>query len=140
MGTQLGMRAHLYYKVGGVSGGGAWVEATNVRDLDWNLETAETDVTTRGNNGWRATEPTLSEGTVEFEMVWDNVDPAFNAFRAAYFARSAIGLRVFDAEGQGLEADFKITNLSRSEPLEEAITASLTLKIAYSETPPTYVE
>lgn len=33
-----------------------------------NLEKGEADVTTRANNGWRATKGTLKEGSIEFEM------------------------------------------------------------------------
>lgn len=139
MGSQLGMKAKLYYKVGGIAGGGSWLELTNIRDVTFNLETDEADVTVRGNLGWRATEPTLSEGSVEFEMIWDSAHAGFQAVKDAYFNRAIIGFRVLDENGEGLEADYKITNLSRNEPLTEAITASVTAKIAYSANPPTWI-
>ncbi len=139
MAIKLGMDAKLYYKPGGQSGGGAWTTLTNVRDVTLNLETGEADVTTRANAGWRATVGTLKEASVEFEMVWDTADAGFTAIKNAFFNNEMIGLRVLDGDGgQGLQADFSITNFSRSEPLEEAITVSVTAKVTYSDTPPSW--
>jgi hypothetical protein len=143
MGVKLGMEAKLYYKSGGVGGAGSWNELTNVRDVTLNLETGEADASTRGNNGWRATVSTLKEGSIEFEMVWDTADAGFTAIRTAYFNNAGIGFRVLDGaspgDGQGLEADFMITNFSRSEPLEEVITVSVTAKPTYSDNPPSWI-
>jgi len=144
MAIKLGMHAKLYYKTGGVGGGGSWTELTNTKDVTLNLEAGEADVTTRANNGWRATVATLREGSVEWEMVWNTSDAGFTAIKNAYFNGTAIGLAVLDgditnAASQGLEADFSITNFSRSEPLDEAITVSVTAKPTYSVTAPAWV-
>lgn len=139
MAIKLGMEAKLYYKVGGQGGGGSWNELANTRDVTLNLETGEADVTTRANSGWRATVGTLKEASVEFEMVWDTADAGFTAIKNAFFNNEMIGLRVLDGDGgQGLQADFSITNFSRNEALEEAITVSVTAKVTYSDTPPTW--
>ena len=54
--------------------------------------------------------------------------------------RCGIGLQVLDgAAGSGLEADFSITNFSRSEQLEEALTVSVTAKVTYAGTAPTWI-
>jgi len=117
-----------------------WVEITNVRDVTLNLETGEADVTTRANAGWRATVGTLKEASVEFEMVWDTADAGFTAIKNAFFNNAVIGLQVLDGtSGQGLQADFSITNFSRSEALEEAITVSVTAKVTYSATAPSWI-
>ena len=136
MAIKLGMEAVLKYKVGA----GAWTELKNVKDVTLNLEAGEADVTTRANAGWRATVATLKEGSVEFEMVWDSDDPGFAAIRTAYFTNTPIALAILDGEdGEGLDADFSITNFSRNEPLEEAITVSVTAKPTYSTRAPTWV-
>jgi len=140
MPIKLGMEAKIYYKVGGQSGGGAWTELTNVRDVTLSLETGEADVTTRANSGWRATVATLKDASVEFEMVWDTADAGFTAIKNAYLTNAPIGFQVRDgAGGQGLQADFMITQFSRSEPLEEAISVSVTAKVTYSTTPPSWI-
>ena len=140
MAIKLGMDAVLNYKTGGVGGGGSWTELSNVKDVTLNLETGEADITTRANSGWRATVGTLKEASVEFEMVWDTADAGFTAIKDAFFNNTEIGLQVLDgASGSGLEADFSITNFSRSEQLEEALTVSVTAKVTYAGTAPTWI-
>lgn len=140
MAIKLGMEAKLLFKVGGQGGTGQWTAMNNVRDVTLSLETGEADATTRANNGWRATVATLKEASVEFEMVWDTADAGFTAIKNAYLNNDIIGLQVLDSEaGQGLQADFMITAFNRSEPLEEAITVSVTAKVAYSATAPTWI-
>ena len=143
MSIRLGMEAKLYYDPAGV-GGSTWTELANVKDLTLNLETGEADVTTRGNAGWRATVATLKDGSIEFEMVWDTADPGFTAIKDAYFNNTPIGFAVMDGDiatpgSQGLQADFSITNFSRNEPLEEAVTVSVTAKPTYSSVAPAWV-
>ena len=83
-------------------------------------------------------------------MVWDTSDEGFKALKNAYFNNSAIALfasenapkrsggnlrrrrtrraRKRAREGNGLDADFVVTSFSRQEPLEEALTVSVTCK------------
>ncbi len=137
MAIKLGMEAKLLY---GAAGATATTELTNVKDVTLNLETGEADVTTRGNQGWRATVATLKNGSVEFEMIWDTSDAGFTAIREAYFNNTAIALAILDgANGEGLDADFSITNFTRNEPLEEAMTVSVTAKPTYSTRAPAWV-
>ena len=94
-------------------------------------EAGEADVTTRANLGWRATAPTLRECTAEFEMVWDPTDAGFTAIKTAFLTAGMIALKILDkAGGQGPDGDFAITSFSRNEALEEAITVSVTAKLA----------
>ncbi len=124
----LGMNAKLYY---GTAGNPASTEMTNVRNVTLNLEAGEADVTTRANQGWRATAPTLRECSVEFEMIWDPSDAGFAAVKNAYLTNGLVALKVLDKEGgQGPDGDFSITSFTRSEELEEAITVSVTAKLA----------
>lgn len=137
MAIKLGMEAKLYY---GPAGSTANTELNNVKDVTLNLETGEADVTTRGNQGWRATVATLKSGTVEFEMIWDTGNAGFTAIKNAYFNNTSIALAILDGpNGEGLDADFSITNFSRNEALEEAITVSVTAKVTYSETAPSWI-
>ena len=140
MSIRLGMEAVLNFKTGGQGGAGSWNELANVRDVTLSMETGEADVTTRANSGWRATVATLKEASVEFEMVWDSTDTGFTAIKNAYINNDVIGMQVLDGpSGEGLQADFMITAFSRSESLEEAITVSVTAKVTYSDTPPSWI-
>ena len=144
MSVKLGMEAKLYRNTGTYDVP-VWVEVTNLRDATVSVEKGEADVTTRANSGWRATLPTLKDLTIEFEMVWDTADEGFEAVRAAFFGDTTLEILALDgAEGvsgsKGIRATMGVTNFSRSEPLEEAITVAVTLKAAYSEHPPEWYE
>jgi hypothetical protein len=143
MSVKLGLDAKMFRNTGTYSTP-VWNEIKNVRDVTLSLETGEADATTRGNNGWRATVATLKDGSVEFDMVWDSADDDFTAIRDAFLNKTALELAVMDGDiattgSQGLRASFMITNFSRNEPLEEAITASVTVKPTYSAHPPEWM-
>jgi hypothetical protein len=140
---KLGAAARLYRNTGTYATP-VWVALNNVKDLTLNLEKGEADVTTRANSKWRATLPTLREGSVEFEMVWDTEDAGFTAIQEAYFTDASIEVAVMDGDitatgSQGLRATMGVTKFSRSEPLEEAQTCSVTLKPAYAAHAPEWM-
>jgi len=132
----LGMDAALYYAAYNATPAELedMDEIENVRDLTLNLESSESDVTTRANKGWRATAQALRECSVEFEMVWKPEDPAFEAIRDAFLSNSLIHLAILDQDreivgAQGPKADFSITKFNRTEPLEQAELVAITAKL-----------
>ena len=135
MGYRLGLDAKLFI---GTAGSRAATELANVKDVTLNLETGEADITTRAAEGWRITAATLKEASLEFEMVWDTSDAGFKAIKDAYFNNTAIALFASDGDGNGLDADFVVTSFSRSEPLEEALTVSVTCKPTLVTRAPTW--
>ena len=128
MAYKLGLDAQLFH---GAAGSTASSEMKNCKDVTLNLETGEADITTRAAEGWRITAATLKEASLEFEMVWDTSDAGFKAIKDAYFNNTAIAL-------YGLDADFVVTSFSRSEPLEEALTVSVTCKPTLVTRAPTW--
>ena len=151
MGVKLGLDAKLYYLSTGTRA--AWpatgapdnlTELDNAKDVTLNLEKGSADVTTRAANGWRVTATTLKDASVEFEMVWDTGDEGFTAIKEAFFGNTSIAVAVLDGDAetegtQGLWADFEVAGFSRKEPLEEALSVSVTLKPAYSAVAPEWV-
>jgi len=130
----LGMNAKIYQGATGADLA-SLAEMANVKDVTLTLNAGEADVTTRANQGWRATAPTLRECTAEFEMLWKPGDAGFDAIKTAYLSSDTVRLAVLtgaqDAAGtEGPVGDFSITNFSRSEPLEEGVTVSVTAKLA----------
>jgi TP901-1 family phage major tail protein len=130
----LGKDAKIYQGTAG-SELSALTEMSNVRDVTLNLEAGEADITTRANSGWRATAPTLRECTCEFEMVWKPGDTGFDAIKEAFLGGTTIELAILDqgkatTGAQGPKGSFSITSFSRNEALEEAITVSVTAKLA----------
>lgn len=143
MSIRLGMQAKLY-RNSGTHATPVWAELTNVKDVTLNMEAGEADVTTRGNSGWKATIATLRNGSVEFEMVWDTSDPGFTAIQGAFFNNTSLEFAVMDGDitqtgTQGLRATMSVTNFSRKESLEEAITVSVTIKPTYSTNAPVWM-
>ena len=140
---KLGMNGKLYRNTGTYEAP-AWVEITNVKDLTLTLETGEADVTTRANNGWKASKATLKDGSVEFDMVWDTEDEGFSAVQSAFFGNTGLELAVMDGdieteEAEGLRATFSVTKFDRKEPLEEAMTVSVTIKPTYAAHAPEWM-
>lgn len=137
MAARLGLKAKLYYRT--TVNSGTWNEIGNCKNVTLNLEKGEADVTTRTNNGWRATIGTLKDGSVEFQMVWDDQDTAFQAIRDAWLNDTVLEFAVMsgaltDPTSEGLNAVMSVLNFSRSEELEEAIMVDCTVKPTYHTT------
>lgn len=116
-------------------------EFTNVRNLRLDLEGGEADITTRGGGGWRQFAATLLSGSLEFESIWDPDDAAFTTVFQAFLDRDTLQAVALDKEtvgGQGLWADYVITNMSRNEDLEEALTMTVTMRPSRGTLDPTW--
>lgn len=135
MAVVLGLDAKLLRGPTGQTGA---TEVKNVKDLTLNLESGEADVTTRATKGWRATVATLKDASLEFGILYDTEDADFKAFSDAYFNNDPIALFVTDGAGNGLDADFSITGFSMEQPLEEALTVSVTAKPTASTRAPAW--
>ncbi len=140
---RIGLEGKLYRNTGTYAAP-VWEEITNVKDLTLAVETGRADVTTRANGGWRATKSTLKDGSIEFQMVWDPDDEGFAALRTAFFNNTSV--EVFGSDGdmdteavEGLRATMAVVKFDRSEPLEEAMTASVSLKPTYAANAPAWV-
>ena len=139
MSVKLGMNCKLYFAAALINdtdnlpADADWTEIKNVKDLTLNLSTGEADVTTRENNGWKATAATLKDGSVEFEMMWDTSKDGFDELRDAWKDSTEIGMAVMDGDidtggSEGLAGNFTVTNFTRGEPLAEGVTAKVTIK------------
>jgi len=145
MARKLGMNCKLYRGAALLDGDtvtpatASWTELDDVRDLTLNLQKGEADMTTRANDGWRAIWPTLKDGTIEFEALWDPDDAGFAALLSAWKNDTEIALACMDqaitTEGaEGLASNFHVLDCSRSEPLEDGVKASVVIKpSSYSE-------
>ncbi len=146
MARKLGMEGKLYFTSAGgpLPGTPAWTLAGNVRDVALNMDTGEADVTTRGNNGWKAKVGTLKDGSVDFESIWDPSDPFFGFLFAAFMNKTAIGLAIMDGDitvagSEGLVGDFAVIKCTRDEKLEDAMKAQITVSLTYSATAPVWL-
>lgn len=138
MAIVLGLDAKLFR---GTAGTQAATEVKNVKDLTLNLESGEADVTTRATEGWKASAATLKEASLEFSILYDTEDADFTAFWTAYFSNTPLALFVSDGQtsAHGLDADFSITAFTVEQPLEEAVSVSITAKPTASTRAPAWV-
>jgi hypothetical protein len=105
-------------------------EMKNVTDVTITLDAGEVDVTTRDNDGFRATMGGLKECTIEFDMLDKAGDTSFSTIQEAWYNSTSVNLKALSsAVGSGPHGDFSITGFSRSEALEEAVKYSVTAKL-----------
>jgi len=109
-------------------------ELSNVKDVTLTMQAGEADITTRANQGWKATAPTLRECTVEFQMQHKPGDAGFAAIKNAFLNSTTVTLKVLTAAeadgGEGPSGKFAITGFTRNEGLEDAINYSVTAKMS----------
>jgi hypothetical protein len=110
-----------------------WNEIPGVHDVTLNLPIDEADVSTRGGGGFKASEPTLMDAAVEFDMPWEETDTDLTEFRTRALARTSLDMLVLDGDAatagsQGLRATMKVFEFTREEALDDALRASLRLK------------
>jgi hypothetical protein len=124
MAVKLGMDAKLNRNTGSFASP-TWNPIPNVKDLTLSLAT-------------------LKDASLEFEMVWDTEDDDFTAIRNAFLNNTPVEMAVLDGAhnvvgSQGLRASFMVTSFTRNEPLEEAITVSVSMKVTYSANAPAWM-
>lgn len=129
----LGMNGKLYYGTPAATLD-TMTELDNAKDVTGSLERGEADITTRANSGWKATAPTLASATIEFEALWKPGDAGFEALKTAFLTAGQIELAALDmAKSEtgagGLKGTFCVTNFSRKEPLQDAMTVSVSCKL-----------
>ena len=128
MAIKIGLEAKLLYGTAGTTGA---TEADNVKDVSLNLESGSADITTRGARGWRVKVATLKEGTVEFGMNYDPENTFCALVMQNFLNNTAMAFFVSDGSGNGLDADFSLTGCSMEQPLEDAISISVTAEPTY---------
>ena len=130
---RLGIKAKMYYGEAGTSGVPT-AELSNVTDVTITLDASEADVTSRDNDGFRATIGGLKECSIEFDMLYLAKDPGFRMIQQTWERSDQIHLAALTGEGgEGPVGDFSITGFSRSEAMEEAIKYSVTAKLSQWE-------
>lgn len=143
MAIKLGKNAKLYYKVGGLSGGGSFVEATNVKNLTVNASKSTVDATTRGSGGVKEEVVSIAEWPIEFDLL-DNGHASVAAFRDNYVNDAAIAVKVLnkaaDGEAEGPQYDCAVTKWERGEPIDGAVTYSVAITPTPSDTAPSWLE
>ena len=115
-----------------------WKIVTNIRDETLNMDTSLADITTRKAAGWRLQVGTLSEGSVDCNILYDTADLDFQAFQTAFFAKSMILMAFYDVNpktlglgetSSGLKGGWSVTNFTINRQLEEAMMVDVTFTV-----------
>jgi hypothetical protein len=141
MAFRLGLDCKIYRNTGSYASP-VWEEIENTRDVDYNLEHGEADLTTRGNNGWEAIVATLKRGSFEWGMVYDTADADFTALEAAWFAKTAVDFAFVDGDiavpgTKGIRATCQLFGFGQNQALAEGVQVAVTAKPTYSVNAPT---
>ena len=128
MGALVGLDAKLYR---GTAGTPATTEMTNVRDVTLADTRAEANISRRGS-WFHVIKSTRRSIEVNFTMIDDDADADLAALLAAYVANTPLAFKIVDkASGKGVDADFYIVKMERSEPDETETTYAVTIKPTY---------
>lgn len=114
----------FYY---GTFGSQASTDTDNVDDVELGLSTINAKILRRGKL-WEATKVLAFTGQVSFTIVAIEGDAFFSAIQTAFFARALIALWPTDlaAAGEGLDADYTVTEFSRTESNRDVVKYKVT--------------
>lgn len=130
-----------------------FVEIEDVKDVTITLEKNAAEVTTRANNGWKATRAALKDATVEFDYIVnpDRADSVtdFEFLRDAWLNDSNVELWAADGPSdggdtgevtQGLRAWFNVMDMTQKQSLEDAQVFSFKCKPTLGANAPEWKE
>lgn len=123
---------------------GALDEVPNCQDVTIPLEDDKADVSTRGNNGFKAYLNGLTDAPITINMVYDPSDADMLAFLKAKMKKETIALAILDGDkattsSMGLWADFSVFKFEKAEPLNGAQTVNVEVAPGYSSVGPEWV-
>lgn len=141
MAGKVGLDMKAYRNTGNYSTP-TWNEITICRDVTIDMSKGEADLSVRGTT-WRAKRGTIKEGNVDMEILYDPSVDDHSVLQNAFLNGTVLDLALADgniatAGTQYFRADFEAFGFSRSEPLEDAVTVSVPLSIAYSNNVPVF--
>jgi len=103
------------------------------QDVDVSMTRDEIEDTTRANVGWKSFIAGLAEGTITFTLLNDRPNDTAGiiaAVQAAFMAGTVIeDVEFLDRDGYGWKSDVAVTEFSRGEPLNDAVTFSTTFRV-----------
>lgn len=138
MAQRIGYEGVLAYKVGGQSGGGAYVTLSSAADVSANLQDGEAASSTRATAPWETVEPAMRKAEIEVTIPLDETDVHYVAFWAAYIARTMLGIQFRNkTNGGGFQMDMKLHNWRLGQALGDTQTIQVTLKACRSSVAPT---
>lgn len=136
MGVNYGLDAKLYR---GAAGSAAATEVKNVRDLNYDSEWTEEDISTRGSP-FELSGATMMKVAINWEMIANDADVDLAAIRDAHEAKTVLAFKILDkASGKGIDADFLVFKCARKQGLKGVILYDVSIKPTYVTRYPVHV-
>jgi hypothetical protein len=141
----LGLDCKVYYLVGAPTDYATdqlnLVEICVVQDATLSMSAATADATSRCSGGWRATVQSLRDANPSISSLWRPSDAGLAILMDTFLTGGTIAMAFLDNFASqaavptseritGLYSLFSVTDFSRSEPLEEVVTADFELQNA----------
>jgi hypothetical protein len=121
MGLLKGFQCKLMHN-SGTFGTPVWAESDAVRNATLDVGEGEVDASSRASGGWKLSETTLSEATLNVTFVKEKTDASFVAIESAAKAKTALELAALDGpDGVGtdyLDAMWKAFSWNETQDLE----------------------
>jgi hypothetical protein len=141
--AETGVQCDAYLNAGTFAGP-AWVLIASARDVTLLNEYTEADASIRGDSGLASTLTGLQKIGADFEILWKPSSPEFALMLACYLGRTPLEFLFLDGPvsggsgAQGLRMTCLITKFSRKEPLDNSVTADISVRRTISLNPSTW--
>jgi len=124
--TKTGFDHNLYR---GTAGSAATTKMTNVIDINDEDSRTDIDDTTHGSGGFKSHKVGLRDLGLTFNMLKDGTNADYVAVRTAYAAGTALSFAITDGAGDGIDADYVITDFKKGMPIDDKATVDVTIKV-----------
>lgn len=135
-----GVEADGYVNTGSF-GSPTWVNLAIARDVNLIYEFTEADASVRGDGGFAATRNALQKVGADFEILWEPTGTSFSTLLAATNGRTNTEFLFLDGPvtpgsgAQGPRFTAVITKFARKEPLDNSLTADVSVRRTLSTNP-----
>ena len=112
----------------------SYVALPLARQVDLNLSRGEVDATSRADAGWTKTIAGLKSWSAEIEVLGDATDAATAECVAAWLDDGFVDAQIIDGNGWGVQGPASVVNVSKSEPVADVTTFTISLRNAGAAT------
>ncbi|WP_069649639.1 phage major tail protein, TP901-1 family [Caloranaerobacter ferrireducens] len=107
---------------------GTYILLGGQRGATLNRSTETIDVTTKDSNGWRESEASIKEWSIEADGLLIESDTAYSQLETAYMNGTKVKVELNTAGGSKYTGDAIITDFPIEMPYDDAATYSVTLQ------------
>jgi len=128
---RVSLDAKLFF---GVAGTKATTELSIVGDVELSVKKGEAKTPRRGSR-WQFFRGTLKEAEITFSIVDDPNDANLPQIIAAFLNDTQLAFYIADASGssgKGIDADWEVLSMKRSEKVEDAVTYEFSIKPSWA--------